>query len=99
MPVSDWLNLGTSIILAEKPIDILLLDIEERTLKFRVRWWIDTYVDTRRMFDHINSAIYNALREAGIRRALTSYEIQMLPDDGVGDQDNRPSEDSQSPQD
>lgn len=73
---------NTEGILEDKPIDILLLDIDERTLMFRVRWWIDTYVDTRRMFDQINSAIYDALKEAGIRRALTSYEIQVLPEEG-----------------
>ena len=33
---------------------------------FRVRWWLDSFVDTRRMFDSVNTAIIKALDEAGI---------------------------------
>jgi small-conductance mechanosensitive channel len=36
------------------------------SIDFRVRWWIETYVDTRRMFDKVNTTIYRRLEEAGI---------------------------------
>ncbi len=33
---------------------------------FRVRWWLDSFVDTRRMFDSVNTAIIKALGEERI---------------------------------
>ncbi len=48
------------------PVDALFLEFGESALIFRVRWWLDSYVDTRRMFDKVNTAMYDALNEAGI---------------------------------
>lgn len=48
------------------PIDVLFLQFGESALIFRVRWWLDSYVDTRRMFDKVNSAMFDALKKAGI---------------------------------
>jgi small-conductance mechanosensitive channel len=33
---------------------------------FRVRWWIESYRDTRRMFDKVHTALQHALDGAGI---------------------------------
>lgn len=53
-------------VLNDKPIEALFLEFGDSALIFRVRWWLDSYVDTRRMFDSVNTGIYNALNEAGI---------------------------------
>jgi len=53
-------------VLPDKPVEALFLEFGDSALIFRVRWWLDSYVDTRRMFDRVNTAMYNALNEAGI---------------------------------
>lgn len=62
-------------VLQDKPIEALYIEMAESDMRFRVRWWIDSYVDTRRMLDSIHTALQNALDEAGIRQA---YPIQEL---------------------
>jgi MscS family membrane protein len=53
-------------VLPERNVEALLLQFGESALVFRVRWWLDSYIDTRTMFDRVNTAIYAALNEAGI---------------------------------
>lgn len=53
-------------VLQEHPVEALFLEFGDSSLIFRVRWWIDSYVDTRRMFDRVNTALYHALNQAGI---------------------------------
>jgi small-conductance mechanosensitive channel len=53
-------------VLAEHPVEALFLEFGDSALMFRIRWWIESYEDTRRMFDRVNSALYHALNEAGI---------------------------------
>lgn len=53
-------------VLKDHPVEALFLEFGDSALIFRVRWWLDSYVDTRRMFDRVNTAMYSALNEAGI---------------------------------
>ena len=53
-------------VLSERPVEALFLEFGDSSLNFRVRWWIESYVDTRRIFDSVNTAIYKALNEADI---------------------------------
>ncbi len=62
-------------VLVDKPIEALYIDMGHHVMRFRVRWWIDTYVDTRRMLDKIHTALQNALDEAEIDQP---YPIQEL---------------------
>jgi len=62
-------------VLPEKPVEALFLVFADSALTFRVRWWIDSYVDTRRMFDKVNTAMYNALNEAKIEIASPQMEV------------------------
>jgi small-conductance mechanosensitive channel len=48
------------------PVDVLFLEFGESALIFRIRWWLNSYVDTRRMFDRVNTAMFDALKESGI---------------------------------
>jgi len=53
-------------VLLERPVEALFLEFGDSSLVFRVRWWLESYIDTRRMFDKVNTAIYKALNEANI---------------------------------
>jgi small-conductance mechanosensitive channel len=50
----------------ERKVEALFLHFGEDGMIFRVRWWLDSYIDTRRMFDRVNTAILRALDEANI---------------------------------
>ena len=57
---------GVEGVLPDKSVEALFLEFGDSALIFRVRWWLESFVDTRRMFDRVNSAIYMALNEQGI---------------------------------
>lgn len=57
---------GVEGVLDDHPVEALFLEFGDSALIFRVRWWLDSYEDTRRMFDRVNTAMYNALRREGI---------------------------------
>ena len=53
-------------VMKDKPIEALFLEFQDSGLLFRVRCWIEHYVETRRVIDKLNTAIYKALYEAHI---------------------------------
>jgi MscS family membrane protein len=55
----DW-------IMQDKPIQALLCDFTEFGVKFKVRCWIENFVETRISEDRLNTAIYKTLRNKGI---------------------------------
>jgi small-conductance mechanosensitive channel len=67
-------------VLPDKPVDALFIDMTQGPIKFRLRWWIESYVDTRRMFDRVHTAIKHALDEAGIGSPVTSDNINLMVD-------------------
>lgn len=66
---------GVEGVLLDRPVEALFLAFGEFALIFRVRWWIESYQDTRRMFDRVNTAIYNALKEAGIEIPFPQRDV------------------------
>jgi len=69
----------------EKPIEALMLEFGESALTFRVRCWIEHYVETRRVLDQMNSALYRALCNAEInipapRRDVHLYKSSVDPE-------------------
>jgi small-conductance mechanosensitive channel len=64
-------------VLLEKPIDALYIKMGESAMIFRIRWWIKSYVDTRRMFDHVNTALQHAFDEAGVESPYPTYDIHI----------------------
>ena len=65
---------------ADKPVDALFLEFGDSAMVFRVRWWIDSYTDTRRMFDKVNEAMYKALDAAGVNMPFTTYDVNVKLD-------------------
>ena len=55
----DWVMTG-------ERVEALFLEFGDSALEFKVRCWIEDYVETRRVVDKMNTALYHALNEAGI---------------------------------
>jgi small-conductance mechanosensitive channel len=62
-------------VLPDRPVEALFLEFGDSAMIFRVRWWLESYVDTRRMFDKVNTALHHALDAAGIVLPATQHEI------------------------
>ena len=66
-------------ILTDKPIDVLFLEFGDSAMILRVRWWISSYIDTRRMFDKVNEAIYLSLEGAGVEMPPQTFAVEIKP--------------------
>ena len=55
----DW-------VMKERDVEALFLEFQDSGLLFRVRCWIEHYVETRRILDKLNTCLYKALAEADI---------------------------------
>jgi len=53
-------------IMEEKPVEALMLEFGDSAMIFRVRCWIEHFVETRRIIDKMNTALYKAVNEAKI---------------------------------
>ncbi len=67
----DW-------VMKDQLIEALFLEFGESSLNFRVRCWIEHYVETRRIIDKMNTAIYIALNENDIQIPFPQREIRLL---------------------
>jgi small-conductance mechanosensitive channel len=68
-------------VLTDKPVDALFVDFGDSTIIFRIRWWIDSYVDTRRMFDKVNEQLLKGFNEAGIKMPNMAYDLNLKVDE------------------
>jgi MscS family membrane protein len=64
-------------VLLDKPVDALYIDMGDSAMIFRVRWWIESYVDTRQMFDKVHTALQHALDEAGIECPFPTQTLNL----------------------
>jgi len=55
----DW-------VMKDERIEALFHEFGDSAIIFRVRCWIEHYVETRRIIDQLNTCLYDALNEAGI---------------------------------
>ena len=68
---------GMEGVIEDKSVDALVQEIGDGSLRFRVRWWIDSYTDTRDIYDRVNTAVYYALKSSGIKLASESYDLNV----------------------
>jgi MscS family membrane protein len=68
---------GVEGVLPDRPVEALFLEFGESSLVFRVRWWLESYVDTRRMFDRVNTALYNALNKEKIQLPFPQLDVHL----------------------
>jgi MscS family membrane protein len=65
-------------VLPDKPVDALYVSMGESAMIFRVRWWLESYRDTRLMFDRVNTILQKAFEEAGIALAVNTMDINIV---------------------
>lgn len=66
---------GVDGVLQDRLVEALFLEFGDSALIFRVRWWLDSYEDTRRMFDRVNTAMYEALQREEIDVPFPQREV------------------------
>lgn len=67
----DW-------VMKEERIEALFLEFGDSALIFRVRCWIEHYVETRRILDQMNTALYIALNEANIAIPFPQRDLHLV---------------------
>lgn len=67
-------------VLTDKPVDALYLQMGESAMTFRIRWWIESYIDTRRMFDKVNTALQDCFDANGIISPYPTQDINFRID-------------------
>jgi len=82
-------------VLPDKPVDALYVKMGDSAMTFRVRWWIHSYVDTRRIFDRVNTALQIALDNAGITCPYNTLDINILNIPGVKYEMSKPPPDEE----
>jgi small-conductance mechanosensitive channel len=65
-------------VLTDRRVDALFLNFGDSALIFRLRWWIENFIETREMFDRVNTAVYKALRAADILIPFPQREIRIV---------------------
>jgi len=70
-------------VLPDRPVDALYVEMGDSAMVFRVRWWIESYVDTRRVIDRVHTALQQALDDTGIESPYPTQNVnmRMRPDD------------------
>jgi len=64
-------------VLPDKPVEALYSEMGDSAMIFRVRWWIESYVDTRRIEDRVHTALQYALDEAGIESPFPTQNVNL----------------------
>jgi MscS family membrane protein len=66
----DW-------VMKDRLVEALLLNFNDSALGFRVRCWIEHYMETRRVIDKMNTAIYKALNNLDIDISVPLRELKL----------------------
>jgi small-conductance mechanosensitive channel len=64
-------------VLRDKPVDALYVEMGDYAMIYRVRWWIESYVDTRRMYHRVHRSLQKALDEAGIESPFPTQSLNL----------------------
>jgi MscS family membrane protein len=67
---------GIEGVLVDKPVDVILTDFTDTKLTFRVRWWIESYTETRRILDRVNEVIYQSLKNVNIQTTSSTTTVE-----------------------
>jgi small-conductance mechanosensitive channel len=68
-------------VLPDKSVEALYVEMGDSAMIFRVRWWLESYIDTRRMFDRVNTALQNAFDANGIETPYPIHTMNLQVDD------------------
>jgi MscS family membrane protein len=73
-------------VLPDKPVDALYIEMGDSARLIRVRWWIESYVETRQMVDRVHTAMERALDEAGVEMPFPTQSIRLQLDPETANQ-------------
>lgn len=68
---------GVDGVLGSEIVEALYVEMGDSGMIFRARFWIESYVDTRRMFDKVNTALYAAFTREGIELAYPTQTVDL----------------------
>jgi len=64
-------------VLPDRPVDALYAEMGDSAMIFRVRWWVETYADTRGVEDKVLTSLQQALDEAGIECPFPTQSVNL----------------------
>jgi small-conductance mechanosensitive channel len=64
-------------VLPDEPVDALYIEMGQSVIVFRARWWIESYTDTRSVFDSVNTEVHKALAEAGVKIPYSTFNLNV----------------------
>jgi MscS family membrane protein len=79
---------GIEGVIPDKPVDILFLEFGDSSMHLRVRWWIESYQDARRVTDRVNEAMYQALAQAQIELPDPKMTVELKNKPAEAEHDN-----------
>jgi small-conductance mechanosensitive channel len=65
-------------VIDDRLVEALFLEFGDSALVFRVRCWIEDYMETRRVIDKLNTALYNALNREGIAIPFPQRDLHIV---------------------
>ena len=77
-------------VMGDQRIEALFMEFGDSALTFRVRCWIEHYVETRRIIDKLNTALYIALDEAGVGIPFPQLDVRLLEDYAIAERSPQP---------
>ena len=73
-------------VLEDKPVDALYNEMGDSDMIFRVRWWIESYTDSRRVLDQVHTRLQDVLDANGIEMPYpTASRLVALEPESVGE--------------
>ena len=69
-------------VLPDRPVDALYNEMGDSAMIFRVRWWIESYADTRRVVDRVHTSVQAAFDAGGIEIPFPTgnFNLQLEPE-------------------
>ena len=64
-------------VLPDAEIEVLYDEMGDSAMILCVRWWIESYADTRQMYDSIHTALQEALDAAGVEMPYPTYDVMI----------------------
>ena len=61
----------------DRNIDVLYHEMGDSAMVFRIRWWIETYAEKRRVFDRVHIALQEAIDGAGLESPFNTQTIDL----------------------
>ena len=65
-------------VLAEKPVDVLFIGFGDFSNTFRIRWWVPSYADKRRVTHRVSTVIQEVANKEGINMPYPTYVLDSV---------------------